>query len=57
MFWLKSIYTYSHIAQPGVPPILLVGTHKDHLSGVCSLLYIDFQTVTSLITLMPLFKY
>ena len=34
MFWLRSIYTYSHVAQPGVPPIILVGTHKDQLQGV-----------------------
>ncbi|KAL3857502.1 hypothetical protein ACJMK2_012168 [Sinanodonta woodiana] len=33
LFWLKSIYTYSRSAILGIPPIILVGTHKDRIEG------------------------
>lgn len=33
-FWLRSIYAYAQGAAPGIPPIFLVGTHKDRLPGV-----------------------
>ncbi|KAL4234304.1 hypothetical protein ACF0H5_005955 [Mactra antiquata] len=33
-FWLSSIYTYAKCNRGfGVPPIILVGTHKDKISG------------------------
>ncbi|XP_045191536.2 uncharacterized protein LOC123548395 [Mercenaria mercenaria] len=32
-FWLSSIYTYAKGDTEGVPPIILVGTHKDKMKG------------------------
>ncbi|XP_060581954.1 uncharacterized protein LOC132738467 [Ruditapes philippinarum] len=32
-FWLSSIYTYARGETEGVPPIILVGTHKDKMKG------------------------
>ncbi|XP_045191531.2 uncharacterized protein LOC123548390 [Mercenaria mercenaria] len=32
-FWLRSIFTYASGSSSGVPPIILVGTHTDKLTG------------------------